>query len=64
MSGQKTKNLVSILMESSLYLTLSVKERHSLLTRLTESYPFLTEGEEEVEMGCESSLIGISQSLN
>jgi len=60
-SEHTTKNLISILMESPLYLTLPVKERHSLLMRLTESYPFLTDGEEEkIERGCESSLVAIN----
>jgi len=39
MSGDKTKKLISVLMESPLYMTLSVKERHALLIRLEESYP-------------------------
>jgi hypothetical protein len=57
----KTRELISILMESPLYLTLSVKERDSLLTRLSQSYPFLVEGnEEEMEVGYESSWKGIS----
>jgi hypothetical protein len=45
MSGDKTKELISILMESSLYMTLSVRERHSLLVRLEESYPISYDGE-------------------
>ena len=57
----KTRELISILMESPLYLTLTVKERDSLLTRLSQSYPFLVEGnEEEMEVGYESSWKGIN----
>ncbi|HYA26907.1 MAG TPA: hypothetical protein VEE82_02815 [Thermodesulfovibrionales bacterium] len=52
------KHLISILMESPLYLTLPVSERRSLLASLTESYPFLAEDEEE-EVGYESSWAGI-----
>ncbi len=33
------RKLISILMESSLYMTLSLRERQSLLERLTLSYP-------------------------
>ena len=62
MSMYKTKNLISILMESSLYSTLSSKERDSLLDRLSQSYPFLVDGEDdEMELGYESSWSGISQ---
>lgn len=60
MDSQHTQQLISILMESPLYTTLSVQERHSLLTRLVESYPVLREGkEEECEIGYESSWAGI-----
>jgi hypothetical protein len=45
MRGDKKKELISILMESSLYITLSVRERHSLLIRLEESYPILRDGD-------------------
>jgi hypothetical protein len=37
----KTKMLVSILMESPLYMTLPVDARHSILVRLLETYPSL-----------------------
>lgn len=48
-------------MESPLYQTLSTQERDSLLTRLSQSYPFLVEGnEEELEVGYESSWRGIN----
>ncbi len=33
------RKLISILMESSLYMTLSLIERQSLLERLAQSYP-------------------------
>jgi hypothetical protein len=35
---RETKRFISILMESPLYMTLSLKERQSLLERLTRSY--------------------------
>ena len=56
MTAYRRSGLVSILMESPLYMTLSLHERQSLLSRLLESYPFLTEyNEEESEMGYEAS---------
>lgn len=59
----KTRELISILMESPIYNTLTTKERDSLLTRLSQSYPFLVEGnEDEMEVGYESSWRGINQS--
>lgn len=52
--------LVSILMESSLYLTLSLKERRALVAQLAENYPFLAEGkDDEIEVGYESSWTGL-----
>lgn len=61
MAGHKLRNLVSILMESPLYLTLPVEERLSLITRLTGSYPFLFEDrDDEMEIGYESSWAGIN----
>ncbi len=59
MSRNATKHLVSILMESPLYMTLSISERRSLVTSLTESYPFLADADEEEEVGYESSWAGI-----
>ncbi|MEW6002006.1 MAG: hypothetical protein AB1638_05090 [Nitrospirota bacterium] len=50
MSTYKTKKLISILMESPLYLKLSTRERHSLLTRLANSYPFLFDDKEETTL--------------
>lgn len=60
MESRRTKELISILMESPLYTTLSVQERRTLVTRLVESYPVLREGkDEECEIGYESSWAGI-----
>jgi hypothetical protein len=39
MREHEVKRFISILMESPLYMTLSLKERQSLLERLAESYP-------------------------
>jgi hypothetical protein len=38
--------LISILMESSLYMTLSLRERQSLLERLAQSYPHFNDEED------------------
>jgi hypothetical protein len=51
MSRQESRTIVSILMESQLYLTLSIEERAALVTRLAECYPFLIEDDEEGEIG-------------
>ena len=60
MPNHKMKDLVSILMESPLYLTLSTEERLSLITRLAGSYSFLFEDrDDEMEIGYESSWTGI-----
>jgi hypothetical protein len=59
----KTREVISILMESPFYQTLTMKEKDSLLTTLSQSYPFLVEGnEDEMEVGYESSWRGINQS--
>lgn len=53
------------MMDSPLYLTLSLKERHSLLTTMAANYPFLVEaesGQAEV-VGYESSLAGIFRTV-
>ncbi len=57
----KVRELISILMDSSLYLTLPLKERRSLLVKLAADYPFLVEGEgEQTEVvGYEASWAGI-----
>jgi hypothetical protein len=47
MSTFKVRELISILMDSSLSLTLPLKERRSLLVKMAEDYPFLVEGEDE-----------------
>jgi hypothetical protein len=41
------KRFISILMESPLYMTLSLKERQSLLERLERSYPRFDEETDE-----------------
>lgn len=62
MGTHNFKRLISILMESPLYQTLSVKERQSLLTNLGESYPSLVDiSSEEIHVGYESSWSGIIQ---
>jgi hypothetical protein len=56
----RRSGLVSILMESPLYMTLSLEERQTLLTRLLESYPFLSEcTDEEMELGYEAGWTGV-----
>ncbi len=54
MSNQK-KRLLSILMDSPLYLTLPLRERHSLLARMVESYPFLVKADGDDAEGSEAS---------
>ncbi len=44
---KKAKRLISILMESSLYLTLPLNERRTLLVKMVVDYPFLIDGEAE-----------------
>ena len=44
---EHNKRFISILMESPLYMTLSLKERQSLLERLERSYPFFDEVTDE-----------------
>lgn len=41
MTIYKLRNIVSILMDSSLYFTVPLRERLSLLTGMVENYPFL-----------------------
>ncbi|MBI4685333.1 MAG: hypothetical protein HY755_09050 [Nitrospirae bacterium] len=58
------QTLISILMESPLYLTLPITARHSLIARLQESYPVLLSAQgsdktEETPVGYESSWLGI-----
>ncbi len=61
MSMFKVKKLLSILMDSSLYLTLPLRERRSLLVKMAEDYPFLVEveGEQTEIVGYEASWAGI-----
>jgi hypothetical protein len=50
-NDHEIKKLISILMESPLYMTLSLSERRSLLERLTQSYPNLIDDEDEEREG-------------
>ncbi len=61
MSLFKIKKLLSILMDSSLYLTLPLRERRSLLVKMADDYPFLVEeeGEQKEVLGYEASWAGI-----
>lgn len=60
MRPHKIKELISILMDSPLYLILSLRERYTLLARLCETYPFLIETEnDEEDVGYEASWAGI-----
>ncbi len=62
MSIRKMKRLISILMESPLYLTLTLKERDNLVRRVAESYPsVVADGEEESAVGYESSWAGVTR---
>jgi len=52
MSMARIRKLLSILMDSPLYLTLSLQERYSLVARMAENYPFLVGADsEETEAG-------------
>ena len=52
MHEHDTRKFISILMESPFYMTLSLKERKSLLERLAESYPsFEDETDEQDDHG-------------
>jgi hypothetical protein len=58
MSRQKSRKIISVLMESALYATLSPEEKSSLVARLEESYPslFAEEGEDhDQDVGYEAS---------
>ena len=60
MDKAKIQFLVSILMDSGLYLSMPVNERMSLLSRLAKSYPSLFSVEEcnnddDTDIGYESS---------
>ncbi len=63
MRNTEKKELISILLESPLYFTLSVIERHALLTRLIESYlSFHWDQDEGIDVGYEASWSGIINS--
>ena len=62
MDARKTKQVLSILMESPLYMTLSLGERRSLLERLETTYPNLFNAKETAEedvVGYASSRLGM-----
>jgi hypothetical protein len=51
MSNRIEKAFISLLMELPFYFTLSVRERHSLLSRLTKHYQaFIREFEKEQDL--------------
>lgn len=41
MNGQLTREYISILIESPLYMTMSVRERQDLIERIMITYPLL-----------------------
>jgi hypothetical protein len=56
MSRQKSGKIISVLMESALYATLSPEEKSSLVARLEESYPSLfAEEDDDQDIGYETS---------
>jgi hypothetical protein len=56
MSREKSRKIISVLMESALYATLSAEEKSSLVARLEESYPSLfAEEDEDQDLGYEAS---------
>lgn len=65
MNAHEARSLISILMESPLYLHLSLKERSCLLSRLISNYPCLLDSrgrerdEKKKETQHESLAIGI-----
>jgi hypothetical protein len=60
MSRQKSRKIISVLMESPLYVTLSAEEKSALVARLEESYPSLfAEEDEDQDVGYEASWRGI-----
>ncbi len=64
MSRNTLRNIVSILMESPLYRTLSRNEKRFLIKGLTENYSFLGDTENGEIVGYESSWAGCSDSGN
>jgi hypothetical protein len=60
MSRQKSRKIISVLMESPLYVTLSAEEKSALVARLEENYPSLfAEEDEDQDVGYEASWRGI-----
>lgn len=64
MNIYEARSLISILMESPLYLSLSLEERSCLLSQLTKDYPYLLDSrgrdrEEKVEVRHKSNGEGI-----
>lgn len=55
------RNIVSVLRESPLYVTLPRNEKRFLIKGLAENYSFLGVEEGEEIVGYESSLAGIAQ---
>ena len=60
MNIYQARNLISILMESPLYLSLGLEERSCLLSRLINNYPYLLDSrdrdrDEKVEVRHKSS---------
>jgi hypothetical protein len=59
MSRQKSRKIISVLMESPLYVTLSAEEKSALVARLEESYPSLfAEEDDDQDIGYEASWRG------
>jgi hypothetical protein len=55
MSRQRSAKIISILMESPLYATLSAEEKSALVARLEENYPFLSaEEDDNQDVACEA----------
>ncbi|MGD0883674.1 MAG: hypothetical protein ABSA46_02150 [Thermodesulfovibrionales bacterium] len=59
MDRQKIRFLISTLIDSSLYLTMPLKDRMSLLSQLTRSYPalFISEGFDESTDGDSGTML-------
>jgi hypothetical protein len=61
-SRQKAAKIISVLMESPLYVTLSAEEKSALVARLEESYPCLfAEDDEDQDVGYEAGWRGMLQ---
>ncbi|MGD1074881.1 MAG: hypothetical protein ABR903_02200 [Thermodesulfovibrionales bacterium] len=59
MDRQKMRFLISTLIDSSLYLTMPLKDRMSLLSHLTRSYPtlFFSEGFDKSTDGDKGTMV-------